>query len=62
MKTKKLLEEMRRLFADYVYSEGCECCQDIKPHDVAANKLGKLLDVEKYDDDSGYNFSKYRTK
>ena len=57
-----LKAEIRQVFADYYASEGCSCCQEADAHREAANKLGELLDCEKYDDDSGYQFYKYRTK
>jgi len=56
----RLRREIRSAFAEYVYSEGCDCCSDVKRHDAAAARLGKLLRVEPYADGSGYDFSKYR--
>jgi len=51
---------LRTAVADYMYSEGCSCCQDTshKQHEAA---LGKLLKVAKYPDGSGHDFSRYRT-
>ena len=54
--------EIRRAVADYMYSEGCSCCRNIDSHEKHAERLGKLLEVSKYNDGSGRNFSKYRTK
>lgn len=55
------LETMRQLFADYVASEGCSCCQDIPRHEEVATKIGEFLQVQKYSDDSGYDFRSYRS-
>lgn len=51
---------VRRAFADYKVSEGCSCCQNRTAHEEAEKQLGRLLDVERYDDESGFNFYKYR--
>ena len=55
-------EKIRRAVADYMYSEGCSCCQDVDAHREHKRILAELLDVEMYSDGSGYDFSKYRTK
>jgi len=52
---------IREAVADYMRSEGCSCCQDVDAHRDHKERLGVLLKVEKYDDDSGYNFAKYRS-
>ena len=52
--------DVRAALAEYVYSEGCSCCQDRDAHAAAAAKLGKLLGVAKYVDGSGYDFTRYR--
>lgn len=57
-----LLEEIRQAFADYYESEGCSCCEDTEPHKEASLRLGKLLGAEIYDDNSGVNWYKYRSK
>jgi len=56
------LEEIRTLIADYMYSEGCQCCQDVDAHEKTEKKIAELLNVEMYKDESGYDFSKYRSK
>lgn len=56
------VEEVRRLVADYMWSEGCSCCRDSEAHERHAAALGELLGVEKYEVGSGYAFSKYRTQ
>jgi len=55
------LNEVRTAFADYCYSEGCSCCESTDDHKEAMAKLGELLKIDKYDDGSGYDYSKYRT-
>ncbi len=59
--TKKL-EQIRQAIADYMWAEGCSCCQDTERHDDAENRLGQLLEVPRYSDDSGYDFSQFRTE
>ncbi len=54
--------EARRLIADYMYSEGCSCCQSIGEHSAAKDALGKLFHVAKYADGSGYDWFSYRTQ
>ena len=53
------LEKIRFELAKYMKSEGCSCCRDIEPHKLAEENLAKMLSVEKYSDDSGYNWGKY---
>lgn len=55
-------EKMRNVIADYRYSEGCSCCRDIDAHEENTKRIGELLDIPKFSDDSGYDFSEYRTK
>jgi len=52
--------EVRAAFADFYAAKGCGCCGDHEGMEKAGNRLGELLGVEKYDDDSGYDFWKYR--
>jgi len=56
--TQKIL----RAIADYMQSEGCSCCEDTEKHEKARNRLGRLLNVPKYEDNSGYNFNQFATK
>jgi len=51
---------IRAAIADYMYSEGCMCCEG-EDHKDHAEKIAKLLDVPKYEDGSGYNFSQFRS-
>jgi hypothetical protein len=60
--TTKRTEKIRAAVANYIQSEGCACCQDVEGHKKAAEVLAKLLEVEPYDDGSGYDFYKYVTK
>lgn len=55
------LEKIRQAIADYMWSEGCSCCRDQDKHEKANEKLAKLLNVEKYPDNSGFDWSKYRS-
>ncbi len=59
--SKVNLEEIREAIAEYMYSEGCSCCQDIDAHNENKERLARLLNVPAYDDGSGYDFSKFRT-
>lgn len=47
--------------ANYMYSEGCTCCQDIDEHAEHTKVLAELLGVPMYEDGSGYDFEKFRT-
>ena len=58
----KFMDELRCYLAEYIYSEGCGCCEDHERHEEYANKLGKLLNVPKYKDGSGHNFSLFLSK
>lgn len=63
-KTPTLTEfrrEVRRAVADYMHSEGCECCRDTDAHKEHAARLAKLLRVEPYSDSSGFDFHRFRT-
>lgn len=60
-KNDVFLADVRQAVADYMRSEGCSCCEDSSAHSQHEEQLAKLLGVEPYDDDSGYNFPKYRT-
>ena len=58
---KKFRAQMREAVANYLGSEGCECCQG-QYHKDNKEALAKLLNVPKYSDGSGYDFGKYRKK
>ena len=53
--------EIREAFANYFTTEGCSCCRDSVNHDIAEKKLGELLNADKYEDESGFDWYKYRT-
>lgn len=52
---------LRQAVADYIGSEGCDCCQGVD-HDAHKARLAMLLGVKTYKDGSGWNFSPYQTK
>lgn len=56
------LKQIRQALADYMRSEGCECCRDDAAHRIAEERLAKLLRVSKYKDGSGYDWVKHQTK
>lgn len=58
--TLKMMK-IRQALADYIRSEGCSCCRNIEAHDAAKEVLGKLLEVPRYSDDSGYDFYQFAT-
>jgi hypothetical protein len=58
--TKEDLKQLRNAVANYMQSEGCSCCRDCEAHERHTNTLAKLLKVPKYNDDSGYNFSRFK--
>jgi hypothetical protein len=55
-------KKIREAVANYIYSEGCECCRG-KNHAEHQNKIAELLNIPKYEyeDDSRFDFRKYRT-
>lgn len=59
---KRFVKQIREAIANYMQSEGCSCCRDIDAHIQHKMILAKLLRVPKYEDGSGYIFSKFRTK
>jgi len=54
-------ERIRQAVADYMRSEGCDCCRNRPAHDEATRILAGLLDVPMYDDGSGYDFNQFAT-
>lgn len=59
---KEFKKLMREAVANYRLSEGCSCCRDVEAHKKHTEALAKLLNVPKYSDGSGYDFSKYQSK
>lgn len=55
------LRAVRRALADYIAAEGCSCCRDLEGHKRAEARLARLLLVPRYDDDSGFDFYRFRT-
>lgn len=53
--------EIRKAVANYIRSEGCECCRS-SDHDKHEARVGELLKVRKYADGSGYDFHHYSTE
>ena len=62
MDARKLRAELRTAIANYMSSEGCSCCRDDDKHDEHEEVIAKLLNVKKYEDGSGYYFSRYESK
>jgi hypothetical protein len=60
MELKRFKKEVRQAVANYMRSEGCSCCSDVASHTEHQKVLAKLLNVPKYSDGSGYNFSKFQ--
>lgn len=50
--------KLRKALGNYLKSEGCSCCEG-NDHGKHRKELGKLLNVKKYDDGSGYDFYRY---
>lgn len=57
----KKLETIRAALANYIYSEGCTCCQNIEEHKKALVVLAGLLEIPMYDDGSGYDVYRFKT-
>lgn len=55
------IKNIRQAVADYMRSEGCDCCSDREKHEQHKAALAKLLHVPKYKDGSGYDFARFRT-
>jgi len=59
---KEFKKKIRNILADYIRSEGCDCCSNTDKHKEDKEKLAKLLNIPAYYDNSGYNFSKFESK
>lgn len=57
-----LRKKLRKALAEYMWSEGCSCCESTDNHAEHKETLAKLLNVPKYPDGSGYDFDRYRAK
>lgn len=61
-KEDEIIEAIRKAVADYIWSEGCDCCTDVKAHREHEKRLAELLSIPTYSDGSGYDFGKFRAK
>lgn len=61
LELKNFRLKLRKILANYISTEGCDCCR-IGSHDEYGAELAKLLKVRKYKDESGYDWSKYLEK
>ena len=52
----KKAAKIRMWVARLYLASGCSCCRDDEGWEKAKEELGKLLDVPRYDDGSGYDF------
>lgn len=57
----QLRVDVRQAVADYMWSEGCSCCQNVEAHEEHTKRLAELLDVPMYGDGSGYDFHRFRS-
>ncbi len=58
---EKPIKEIREAVANYIKSEGCDCCRGSN-HSLHKDILARILKVKKYSDGSGFDFGKYETK
>jgi len=58
----KLRDQLRVAVADYMYSEGCSCCQNEELHREDTKLLGELLDVPKFAESDVPNFRMFRSR
>ena len=62
-KTYISIAKVRQALADYIYSEGCNCCQDVEAHREHRVVLARLLNVPAHEKQQDYHdFSPFRTK
>lgn len=54
--------QVRRALADYIASEGCDCCRNEEAHKEAKGRLAKLLRVPGYSDSDDYDFPNFQTE
>jgi len=60
-KIHRMVKEFREALANYMSSEGCDCCSNRDAHDEHRAILAKMLGVPKYPDGSGYDFDRFLT-
>jgi hypothetical protein len=62
--TEAELQQLRTAVANYIYSEGCGCCEDYPTHAKWRGELAWLLNVPKWENKSGTykdDFGRYQT-
>lgn len=52
------LPEIRKAIANYMASEGCDCCRDNEAHGTNKKAIAELLQIP--DDRGYYDFAKFR--
>jgi len=58
---KATKKQIREAFANYIGSEGCDCCRG-KDHQEHQDILAKMLGIPRYSDNSGNDYSQFKTK
>lgn len=58
-KERAIIARIRKAVANYMFTEGCSCCRNYEGHKHNKEVLGKLLNVPRYQDHSGYNFDRF---
>lgn len=56
------IAEIRNEIVKLMRATGCGCCSDAKRYRAAENRLGELLDVPRYEDNSGVDWQALETK
>ena len=56
------IKKVREAVANYMQSEGCDCCRDMDAHKKHKKTLAEFLGVPTYDDGSGYDFGSFESK
>jgi len=55
------IDKIREAVANYMRSEGCSCCEG-QGHKKHREVLAALLNVPKYEDESGFNFRQFASE
>lgn len=58
---RKFKKNVKEAIANYMFSEGCSCCEGSN-HDEHKRVIAEMLNVPKYRDGSGYDFSRFCSK
>ena len=48
-------KELRKLIAQVIITEGCDCCEG-ENHNELQDELAKALNIPRFADDSGYDW------